>query len=48
MLVCYSFKLKYLNKNVFLSNIEKTQFFSYEHKVLRNILKEFSALLLFT
>ena len=29
----YRIKLKYLNKKRFLSYIEKTQFFSCEHKV---------------
>ena len=30
---CYPFKLKYLNQKVFLSHIEKTWFFSWEHSV---------------
>jgi hypothetical protein len=32
-MLSYHIKLKYLNKKKFLSYIEKTQFFSYEHKV---------------
>jgi hypothetical protein len=41
MLVCYPFKLKYLNQKEFLSHIEKTLIFSWEHKV--HILKGFKS-----
>jgi hypothetical protein len=32
-ILCYPFKLKYLNQKIFLSHTEKTKFFSWEHIV---------------
>ena len=32
-IIYYPFKLKYLNQKVFFSHIEKTWFFSWEHRV---------------
>jgi len=39
ILFFYSFKLKYLNKKIFLFHSEKTQFFSCEHRIQSHVKK---------